>query len=139
MLKPTHILPIAPTPTNRAFALDWTSGPLAEGLALYNSADFFHAHEAWESVWLTSPQPEKLFLQALIQTTVALHHFTRNNRLGCTRLLGAALRKLEPFPPDFSGIDVALLRDDIRSALPALSAAQTSLPTPPRIQVIVSS
>jgi uncharacterized protein len=101
--------------------LDWTHGHLAEGLRLYNAADFFHAHEAWESVWLIAPQPEKLFLQALIQTTVALHHFSRNNLLGATRLLTAALRKLEPYADDFANIDVALLRDDIRAALQLLT------------------
>jgi hypothetical protein len=100
----------------------WTHGPLAEGLRDYNDARFFEAHEAWESVWLTAPQPEKLFLQALIQTTVALHHFSRNNRLGATRLLAAALRKLEPYPPDFANIDVALLRNDISACLDSLTA-----------------
>jgi hypothetical protein len=100
--------------------LDWTHGPLAEGLRLYNAADFFAAHEAWESVWLTAPQPEKLFLQGLIQVTVALHHFSRDNRLGTTRLLHA--------------IDVGLLRDDIRDRLEILSTGEpvTHL-APPRI------
>ncbi len=101
--------------------IDWTHGPLAEGLRLYNAADYFEAHEAWESVWLTAPQPEKLFLQALIQITVALHHFSRNNPLGTTRLLTAALRKLEPYPPDFAKIDVAHLRNDIRDRLEILA------------------
>lgn len=117
--------------------LDWTQGALAEGLRLYNAADFFHAHEAWESVWLPAPQPEKLFLQALIQTTVALHHFSRNNLLGATRLFTAALRKLEPYPPDFANIDVALLRDDIRACLDFLATepAPTTL-TPPHIRLV---
>jgi predicted metal-dependent hydrolase len=106
---------------------DWATGPLAEGLRCYNAAEFFAAHEHWESVWLTAPQPEKLFLQALIQVTVAMHHYTRNNHLGTTRLLTAALRKLEPYPLDFATLNVTLLRTDIHAAL----AANT--PTPPRI------
>jgi predicted metal-dependent hydrolase len=115
---------------------DWTQGPLAEGLRLYNAGDYFTAHEAWESVWLTAPQPEKLFLQALIQVTVAFHHLSRNNPLGATRLLTAALRKLKPLPPNFANLDVALLRDDIRAHLHTLASP---LPTdtthlhPPRI------
>jgi predicted metal-dependent hydrolase len=96
---------------------NWVSGPLAEGLHCYNTAQFFAAHEHWESVWLTAPQPEKTFLQALIQVTVAMHHLTRSNSLGATRLLTAALRKLKPLPPNFANLDVALLRDDIRLAL----------------------
>ena len=121
---------------------DWTRGRLAEGLRLYRAGDFFATHEAWESVWLHAPQPEKLFLQALIQTTVALHHFHRNNLLGATRLLTAALRKLDSYPPAFGNIDVALLCNDIRACLQTLSAATSesvSAPSilhlsPPRIQ-----
>jgi uncharacterized protein len=114
---------------------DWIHGPLAEGLRDYNAARFFEAHEAWESVWLHAPQPEKLFLQALIQTTVAFHHLQRKNAVGATRLLTAALRKLEPYSSDFAGLNVTLLRDDIRLRLDSLAAGQanTQLP-PPRIQ-----
>jgi uncharacterized protein len=117
--------------------IDWTRPPLTEGLRLYNAASYFEAHEAWESVWLTAPQPEKLFLQALIQITVALHHFSRNNLLGTTRLLTAALRKLDPYPPAFANVDVTLLRDDIRDRLRILSAGHplTAL-APPRIHLL---
>ena len=101
---------------------DWIDGPLADGLRDYNAARFFEAHEAWESVWLHAPQPEKTFLQGLIQVTVAFHHLTRNNSIGATRLLTAALRKLEPHAPNFGNIDVALLRNDIRDRLHSLSA-----------------
>jgi hypothetical protein len=105
---------------------DWTQGPLAEGLRDYNAANFFAAHEAWESVWLHAPQPEKLFLQALIQVTVAHHHLQRDNTVGATRLLTAALRKLEPYPPDFGQIAVPLLRDDIRANLHSLTGTTVS-------------
>jgi predicted metal-dependent hydrolase len=117
--------------------LDWSEGPLAEGMRLYRSGDFFATHEAWESVWLHAPQPEKLFLQALIQTTVAMHHFSRNNLLGATRLLTAALSKLEPYAADFANIDVALLRDDIRARLHTLASDPPPVQlAPPRIQPV---
>lgn len=106
---------------------DWTQGALAEGLRDYNAGNFFTAHEAWECVWLASPEPERTFLQGLIQVTAAFHHLQRNNTLGATRLLRAALLKLEPCPPNFGGISVARLRDDIRDRLHALDADQ---PTP---------
>ena len=99
---------------------DWTQGPLAEGLRLYDAAEFFAAHEAWESVWLPAQEPEKTFLQGLIQVTAAFHHLQRENRLGTSRLLRAALGRLEHYPQDFGGISVDLLRDDIRVWLQAL-------------------
>ena len=112
--------------------LDWTQGPLAEGLRLYNSGEHFTAHEAWESVWLAAPEPERTFLQGLIQVTAAFEHLKRNeNQLGASRLLSHALRRLEPYPPDFGGIDLHLLRADIRACLASL--AKHISPAPARI------
>jgi predicted metal-dependent hydrolase len=110
---------------------DWTHGPLAEGLRHYNAGEFFAAHESWESVWLTTPPPEKTFLQGLIQVTVAFHHLQRGNTLGATRLLTAALRKLEPHAPSFCGISTTPLCDDIRTHLHALAADPSTTPLPP--------
>ena len=114
--------------------LSWTHGALAEGLRLYNAGEYFTAHEAWESVWLASPEPEKTFLQGLIQVTAAFEHQRRNNPLGTTRLLTNALRRLDPLPSAFGGLDLATLRADIHACLAALSAdpATTQL-APPRI------
>lgn len=111
---------------------DWTQGPLAEGLHLYNSGEYFTAHEAWESVWLAAREPERTFLQGLIQVTAAFEHLKRNdNQLGASRLLGHALRRLEPYAPDFGGLDVGLLRADIRNRLASL--AEHNAPAPARI------
>ena len=110
---------------------DWTHGALADGLRLYRAGKFFDAHEAWEIVWLTAPQPEKTFLQGLIQVTVAFHHLQRNNPLGTQRLLKGALRKLEAYPPDFGGFDVTLLCTDIRDHLHSLDSDPLASHLPP--------
>jgi predicted metal-dependent hydrolase len=114
---------------------DWSDGPLAEGLRLYEAGEFFTAHEAWETVWLASPEPEKTFLQGVIQVTAAFHHLQRNNSLGTMLLLQAALGRLDRYPSDFGGISVTPLREDIRECLRALEAGEpaSQLP-PPRIQ-----
>src|SRR6185312_11521939 len=112
--------------------LDWTSGPLAEGLRLYNSGEYFEAHEAWETVWLAATEPQRTFLQALIQITAAFEHLKRNdNQLGASRLLSAALRRLVPYEPSFGNVDVDLLRADMRDRLDSLAADKT--PPPVRI------
>jgi predicted metal-dependent hydrolase len=114
---------------------DWTEGPLAEGLRLYEAGEFFTAHEAWESVWLRSPEPEKTFLQGLIQVTAAFHHLRRNNPLGTRLLLQAGLRRLDRYPASFGGISVTLLRDDVRECLRRLEAGETAPePVSPRIR-----
>lgn len=106
---------------------DWTQGPLAEGLRRYHAGQFFAAHEAWESVWLECQEPEKMFLQGLIQVTAAFHHLQRNNPRGTALLLQAALGRLERYPTRFGGIAVTLLCSDIREWLQAL---ETGVPAP---------
>jgi uncharacterized protein len=101
---------------------DWTQGALAEGLRLYHAGEFFAAHEAWESVWLGAQEPEKMFLQGLIQVTAAFHHLQRNNLRGTALLLQAALGRLERYPACFGSISVTLLCNDIRECLQALEA-----------------
>jgi uncharacterized protein len=110
--------------------LDWGTGPLAEGLRLYEAGEFFTAHEAWETVWLKAPEPEKRFLQGLIQVTAAFHHFQRGNRLGAVLLLQAALRRLDRSPALFGGIAVATVCEDARECLRKLEAGETKLAAP---------
>lgn len=101
-------------------ALDWSCGALAEGLRCYRSEEFFEAHEHWEAMWLQCAEPEKSFLQALIQVTAAFHHLRRRNRVGATSLLTRALRRLENYPEHYGGIEVGALRESIRGWLKVL-------------------
>jgi predicted metal-dependent hydrolase len=113
-------------------ALDWSCGPLAEGLRCYRNEEFFLAHEHWEGIWLRCEGAERTFLQALIQVTAAFHHLQRNNVIGSASLLGAALRRLESFPAAYGGIAVESLRASIRAWLVALNGERRSpmLPFP---------
>lgn len=100
--------------------LDWTDGPLAEGLACYRAGEYFAAHEHWELVWLGLDEPEKSFLQALIQTSAAFHHYKNDNLAGTASLLRRALRRLERCDGAFGGIAVAALREGVRGWLRGL-------------------
>ncbi len=113
---------------------DWSSGPLAEGLQCYRERRFWHAHEHWEAVWLQLDGPEKMLLQALIQTTAAFHHLQRHNLIGTASLLRAAMRRLDPLPASFCGIEVETLRENLRSWLQALDQGKSVADLPfPRI------
>lgn len=103
---------------------DWTRGELAEGLRCYRSEKFFEAHEHWEAVWLELQDPEKTFLQGLIQVAAAFHHFQRGNQIGTVSLLHAALRRLEPRSPSFAGVSVTPLCNEIREGLRALEEGE---------------
>ena len=111
---------------------DWTTGALAEGLRCYQNQEFFAAHEHWEAEWLRCDEPEKTFLQALIQITAAFHHMKRGNITGTLSLLRAAYGRLQNFPAQFQGIAVEELRLTIHCWLDALedSSELPRLPFP---------
>lgn len=77
-----------------------------DGVRLFNSCDFWHAHEEWEALWLEADDDDLvLFYQGLIQLAAAYHHVKRGTFPGAVRLFDAALQKLERFPPGFCGLD----------------------------------
>ena len=117
--------------------LDWSTGGLAVGLACYRNEKFFDAHEHWEDVWNQLTDPEKGFLQGLIQVTVAMHHYQNANRAGALSLLQRALHRLDRCPASFGGIDVANLASGVRAWFHALeNAAAPSPPAFPAISVL---
>jgi uncharacterized protein len=109
-------------------ALDWKSGALAEGLDCYRNSEFFLAHEHWESVWLGLEEPEKSFLQALIQTTAAFHHVQAGNSVGAASLLRRALRRLDACEAEFEGIAVGPLREEVGAWLKGLEDGTRARP-----------
>jgi uncharacterized protein len=106
--------------------LDWENGALAEGLRCYHSEEFFAAHEHWESVWLSCVEPEKRFLQALIQVTAAFYHLQRGNRAGAVSLLESAMLRLDSYPADFAGLNVASIQESLRAWVDALAAGEVA-------------
>jgi uncharacterized protein len=82
----------------------------ARGIAQFNARQFFDAHETWEEIWLHAPEPEKTFLQGLIQVAAAFHHYGRENRAGAESLLASGLAKLEGFPEQHHGLELEALR-----------------------------
>ncbi len=107
-------------------SLDWSSGALSEGLRCYECGEFFDAHEHWESVWLKCEEPEKTFLQALIQITAAFHHLQQKNFKGAASLFRRALRRLDAFPAVYGGIEVDAVRESVREWLRGLDEGEPS-------------
>ena len=78
---------------------------LVEGVHNFNSRKFWEAHESLETIWLVAESEVEQFLQGLIQIAAAYHHVRRGTYRGATRLFPAGLKRLEPFPPSYCGID----------------------------------
>ena len=105
-----------------------------EGIELFNRAAFFDAHEALEDVWRAAPQPEKKFLQGLIQVAVALHHYGNGNLAGARSVLRRAFRNLSLYPEGFGGIHSAPLLHSLAEWQRALDEG-LSVPALPKIVV----
>jgi hypothetical protein len=111
------------------------NGLFQKGLEAFNTAHFYDAHEHWEEVWLETPNPEKMFLQGLIQVAAAFHHYSRANCLGARNLLQAGLTKLDLFSKIHRGLEIEPLRAAVRLWLAALNAGENPEESKiPRIQ-----
>jgi uncharacterized protein len=107
------------------------------GVILFNSGEFFKAHEVWEEIWLGATEPDKTFLQGLIQLAAAFHHYSRGNRTGGQSLAETALAKLEIFSGNYWGINLATLRVAARGWLDAPLNHPQCVPVPaPNIQIL---
>jgi hypothetical protein len=85
-----------------------------QGIELFNRGDFFECHEVLELEWKADLAPHRVLYQGMLQAAVTLHHVRRGNWQGATIMLRRALAHLEPFAPDWRGVDVAALLDDMR-------------------------
>lgn len=80
-----------------------------QGIDHFNARRFFEAHEVWEELWLHAPEPEKNFLQGLIQLAAGWHHYLRGNSSGAESLVAAGVVKLSRCPETHRGLCVGEL------------------------------
>ena len=85
------------------------------GTTLFNSGQFFEAHEALEDVWRDAPKDGRLrrHLQGLVQLAVAFHHHSTDNLTGARSLLERALRNLDGAEESFPDLDWPSLRSNL--------------------------
>lgn len=84
--------------------------PWQRGIEQFNRREFFECHESWEQIWLPAAEPDRTFLQGIIQVACAFHHELRGNRAGAQSLLRRGLAKIERFPADYRGLHLEALR-----------------------------
>lgn len=106
------------------------STPFRSGIALFNRARFFDAHEVLEDVWRPARGRRRRFLQALIQVAVGLHHHSRGNLVGARSLLVRAADTLAPYPATYGGLRVAPLRASLDAWRAALAEGRPAPPLP---------
>ena len=90
---------------------------LNEGVDLFNSARYHEAHEAFERVWVSVQGDESEFYKGLIQASICLHHFQRENLDGAAKLYSGHRKLLAAFLPHHQGIDVEGFLGEMQRAL----------------------
>jgi uncharacterized protein len=89
--------PIDPAEADRLFA---------DGVSLFNGGRYWHAHEAWETLWRSAPDEERDFYQGLIQLAAGLLHLQRRNGRGARNKLSEGIARLRGYLPSHRGIFV---------------------------------
>jgi predicted metal-dependent hydrolase len=110
---------------------------IREGARLFADGHFWHAHEAWERVWIVEKNgPRGRFVQGLIQIAAAMHKLlVMNDSASAARLLARAREKIEPYPDAYEGFAVDTLRADLDACANAVPHAPFDRARIPRIIV----
>jgi predicted metal-dependent hydrolase len=123
-------------PPGRTAPLDAAEGHrlFAEGVALFNGVRYWHAHEAWETLWRAAPDEDRDFYQGLIQIAAGLLHLQRRNLRGARNKLAEGLARLRPFEPAHHGVFVNELIGQATRLLGELNEGHLPYLIPPAIR-----
>ena len=124
-LPPGRTAPLEPAVADRLFR---------EGVALFNGVRYWHAHEAWETLWRAAPDEDRDFYQGLIQVAAGLLHVQRRNLRGARNKLTAGLEKLRRYEPAHRGVFVNELIGQATRLLNDLDAGYVPYLIPPVIR-----
>jgi predicted metal-dependent hydrolase len=89
----------------------------AEGLRLFNAANYFEAHEALEEAWNEEKGQIRDLYRGVLQIAVVYLHITRRNFNGAIKVYERSQRWLKDWPDVCRGIYVEELRRDAKTAI----------------------
>ncbi|MDQ2941606.1 MAG: DUF309 domain-containing protein, partial [Chloroflexota bacterium] len=87
--------PLSPVEADRLFR---------DAVAQFNGARYWHAHEAWETLWRAAEDDERDFYQGLIQVAAGLLHLQRRNARGARNKLREGIARLQRYRPVYRGV-----------------------------------
>ena len=112
-----------------------------KGIELFNREEFYDCHDTIEEIWLQESSDEQPFLQGLIQSAVAFHHY-QHGKLGAARsMLILAIEKLEGYPQAYHQVRLVEFLAGLRAWKAGLDEAicqktESSIPgSYPRIEM----
>jgi sugar phosphate isomerase/epimerase len=74
------------------------------GIALFNTGEYYEAHEVIEHEWIAERRPIRLLYQGILQIGVGLHHARGGNHRGAELLLSDGIAKISQFLPECQGV-----------------------------------
>jgi hypothetical protein len=109
---------------------------MRRGVALFNGVRYWHAHEAWETLWRAAAEDDRDFYQGLIQVAAGLLHLQRRNARGARNKLSEGLDKLENYQPMHRGVLVSELVGKCRRILADLESGYLPYLIPPVLKFV---
>jgi hypothetical protein len=130
--------PEAELPRGRTAPLDAAEQHelLRTGVALFNGLRYWHAHEAWETLWRAASDEDRDFYQGLIQIAAGLLHLQRRNARGARNKLAEGLEKLAKYEPAHRSIVVTELVAKCKLILADLDEGLVPYLIPPVIRFV---
>jgi uncharacterized protein len=80
-----------------------------QGVQEFQQGQFYECHDTLEALWIEAQEPNKTFLQGVLQISVACYHLSNQNWKGAVILLGEGIRRLSSYRPEYAGLDVEYL------------------------------
>ena len=75
-------------------------------MKLFNSHQWYQAHDVFEEIWHETGGPERQLIQGILQVAVAQVHLENSNTNGATILYGEALGRLKRYQLNNLGLDI---------------------------------
>tara|TARA_Y100001968_G_C19109494_1_gene596521 strand:+ start:307 stop:696 length:390 start_codon:yes stop_codon:yes gene_type:complete len=88
-----------------------------KGITLFNSQDWYLAHDIFEELWHETYGPERQTIQGILQIAVAQLHLERGNLNGATILYGEGLGRLKGMGIPDLGLDIKSLCSTVEARL----------------------
>ena len=107
---------------------DATDTRIDQAIQLFNEGEFFACHDVFEDFWSELAGPEKTFFQGMIHAAVCLHHFEEHNLTGARKMYGSFVRYVGNFAPEFCGIQIGQLLEDMETCFAELLAVSSGYP-----------
>jgi uncharacterized protein len=107
-----------------------------EAVRLFNAREYFACHDVLEELWGDTLGEDRDFLQGLLHVAVSLHHLSEGNSAGARKMHASSLRYLSGYGHRFRGVDLDLLRSELRVCFEPLRQGVLAVMMTPSVETL---